>query len=406
MISKRARRWASQDSYLVRAHFECARDPFDPQTNPGGFVNFGTAENHLMFDAIAPLLREGVEWHEKDTHYDELHGAGYLREAVAGFMSRRAGRRVSPDHLVLATGATAILEMLAFVLCDPGDAILIPAPYYPGFDHDLGLRSEALVVPVALSSPEFRLTVGDIERAYAEQVSRGRRVAAVVLNSPHNPLGSVYDETLVRGVVELASRYAVHVIIDEMYAESLLPRAQHFSGLRVETHWVHVVYGFAKDFGLSGYRVGILHTENPEVLHAARNSAYFHTVSTLTQRVLAGVLASPRLDEYFEKLRARLDSSYRQATGELEKRGIPFVAAQGGILLWIDLRAFLPAASVAGERELCDRILRDCRVNISPGQAFHCSEPGWFRLCFTMPESHRSEGLRRLVEGLIPSSRA
>jgi aspartate/methionine/tyrosine aminotransferase len=202
-------------------------------------------------------------------------------------------------------------------------------------------------------------------------------------------------------VNEFASRYAVHVIFDEVYAESLLPGVRHYSGLRLASPWVHVVYGFAKDFGLSGYKVGILHTENPEVLQAAKDSAYFHTVSTLTQRVLAGVLASPRLEEFFAQLRARLDASFRQATGELTKGGIPFVTAQGGILLWIDLRAFLPAASFAGERELCDRILRDCRVNISPGQAFHCSEPGWFRLCFTTPESHRREGLRRLVDGLI-----
>ena len=225
------------------------------------------------------------------------------------------------------------------------------------------------------------------------------------MNSPHNPLGAVYDEAFVRGVIDFASRYAVHVILDEIYAESLLGDTRHFSGLRVESPWVHVVYGFAKDFGLSGYRVVILHTENPEVLQAAKDSAYFYTVATLTQRVLAGMLASSRLDGYFAILRSRLDASYRHATGELGRAGIPFAAARGGIVLWIDLRGFLPTASFAGERELGDRIFHDWKVNISPGQAFHCAEPGWYRLCYTVPDSHRREGLRRLAEGLVVARR-
>jgi 1-aminocyclopropane-1-carboxylate synthase len=99
-------------------------------------------------------------------------------------------------------------------------------------------------------------------------------------------------------------------------------------------------------------------------------------------------------------MRQRLLTSYEHATAELSKHGIPFQPVQGGIVLWLDLRKFLPSGSFEGEREMYDAIFKKCRVNISPGQAFHCSEPGWLRLCFTVPEIHLTEGLNRLAEHL------
>ena len=208
-----------------------------------------------------------------------------------------------------------------------------------------------------------------LERAYIEAVGSGRRVAAILVNSPHNPTGHVYDEALVRSIIDFATRHGVHVVLDEIYAESLLPGVEHFTGLMLENPFVHVVYGFAKDFGLSGYKVGILHSENPDVVRATAGAAYFHTVSMLPQRALAGVLGSPLLDDFLVILRTRLESSHRHTTGELARSGVPFVAGQGGIVLWIDLRASLRSNSFAAERELCDTILR--RV-----QGEHLAGPG------------------------------
>ena len=195
-----------------------------------------------------------------------------------------------------------------------------------------------------LRSPEFHLGIDDIERAHAGATSRGMRVAAILLNSPHNPLGWVLGKDLIQDVVDFASRRDIHVILDEVYAESLLPGVEHYTGLDLESPLVHVVYGFAKDFGLSGYKAGILHSENQEVLAATQAMAYFHPVSMLAQRVLAGVIRHPRLREFHATLRERLAASYRRATEDLSALGIPFVAAQGGIVLWLDLSSYLPAA--------------------------------------------------------------
>jgi aspartate/methionine/tyrosine aminotransferase len=392
--SDRAQRWSRHDPFLVKAHFACARDPFEPGTNPRGYVNFGTAENHLLFDRLEPLLRESAEIHEKDTHYNELHGAGFFREAIAALLSRRAGRELAAENLVIASGASAILEILSFVLCDPGDALLIPTPYYSGFDHDLALRSGARLVPILLPGPDFQLTLADIEKAYA---TASGPIRGILLNSPQNPLGHVFDEDLIRDTVAFARMNGLHVILDEIYAEALLPGVSHFSGLSLRSPQVHVVYGFAKDFGLSGYKVGVLHSENREIIAAARGVSYFHAVAMPAQRMLANLLHNPQLERFLETMRARLAESHGRTSSALSTHGIGLVPPRGGIVMWLDLRRLLPEASFAGERRLFETIFSECRVNISPGQAFHCSEPGWFRLCYTIGERHREEGLSRLT---------
>lgn len=400
MISKRASRWGSETELLVTAHYRCAEDPYDTSSNPNGYVNLGTAENHLLFDIIATHLREAAVIVESDAHYNELYGVLFLREAVADFLGGRAKRSLSPEHIVIASGASAILELLSFTLCDPGDAILIPTPYYPGFDYDLGLRSEAQLIEVPLDGPDFRLSAACIEDAFANAVSQGTRVRAVLLTSPNNPLGHVYDEALIRRIVDFAVRQQIHVILDEIYAESLLPGVIHFSGLQIEHPLVHVVYGFAKDFGLSGYKVGVLHSENMQVIAAAQEQAYFYTVSTVTQRMLAGLLRNPYLPEILRVARSRLSDGYHRVIKKLTRHGIPYIPVEGGIVIWVNLRAFLRSPSFEDERQLWKQLLDEHRVSIPPGQAFHCSEPGWFRICFTSPVATLEAGLERLVHAL------
>jgi aspartate/methionine/tyrosine aminotransferase len=397
MISERGRQLRQHDPFLVKAHFACAEDPFEPDTNPAGFVNFGTAENLIGFDLVKPLLEASQEIRGNDTHYNELHGAGFFRKAIAEFLAGRAGRRLDPDNIAVASGASGILEMLAFVLCDPGDTVLIPAPYYSGFDHDLALRSQAKLRHVGLHSPDFELTAAAIEEVYDDAVTEGTDVRAILINSPQNPLGQVYKEALIRDVVAFAEERQLHVILDEIYAESLMPAVTHFSGLGLESGLVHVVYGFAKDFGLSGYKVGVLHSRNKEVIKTVQDSTYFYSVSMQTQRTLANLLGSRQLGGFLDRMRSRLLEAYEHVTGELAGNGIPFLPVRGGIVLWLDLRGFLTSASFDGERSLFDRIFEELKVSITPGQAFHCLEPGWFRLCFTVPETHRAEGVRRLL---------
>jgi aspartate/methionine/tyrosine aminotransferase len=161
---------------------------------------------------------------------------------------------------------------------------------------------------------------------------------------------------------------------------------------------VHGIWGLAKDFGLSGLKVGVLHTKDPEVLAAARGLAYFAPVSTHTQALVANLLSDTEwVAGFLAEGRRRLHESATTTMKLLTAGGIGYVEPAGGFSLWVDLRPYLPDA---GEHALWQRILRTGRVNILPGGVFASPEPGWFRLCHATNADAVATGIDRLVEVL------
>lgn len=171
--------------------------------------------------------------------------------------------------------------------------------------------------------------------------------------------------------------------------------------------FVHVLWGFSKDFCMSGYRVGMLYTHNSAVLRACGNINYFCAVGNDTQDALAQMLHDePWIDSFFETNRSKLKAAYDSLSSILDTAGIPYVAANAGMFAWIDLRAYLPKLSEAeaaadpflSERRLTDELFDEAKVLFTPGEACHASEPGYFRCCFAwmQPESIKI-GFERLA---------
>ena len=160
---------------------------------------------------------------------------------------------------------------------------------------------------------------------------------------------------------------------------------------------LHTVWGFAKDFGLSGFRVGVLHTRNPEVRAIAERLGRLATPSSDTQAVLRDLLADTAwTDAFLTESRARLGTAYRRTTEALDAAGITYLPATAGLFVYLDLRPFLPEATFEAERALCDQIFTEARVHLTPGAAFHTPVPGYFRLCFAAEAAGVSTAINRL----------
>ena len=169
---------------------------------------------------------------------------------------------------------------------------------------------------------------------------------------------------------------------------------------------IHVLWGFSKDWAMSGYRVGVLYTHNAALLTALSNVNYFTACSNDTQDMLAGVLADATwCDDYLAHCRGQLRAAFTGLRDVLVGAGIPFVHPQGGMFVWLDLRALLPppaagddAAGFARERRLTDELFREARVLMTPGEACHAAAPGWYRCCFAwMPPRAVRVGFERLA---------
>jgi aspartate/methionine/tyrosine aminotransferase len=392
MTSRAARLLAGDEPAIAAAHFKVEADRYGPG-NPDGYVNLGTADNRLVWDLLAPRLT--MPPRQADVHYGLLYGTPELRTVVARLLAP-VWPGVDAEDLVVVSGATAALDILATTLCDPGEAILVPAPYYAAFDTDLTARSGARLLPVDMSPDNgFALDPGRIDRALTEAGRDGVVVRAIAVTSPSNPVGHVHSPAVLKDLVNVATAHSVDVIADEIYAHSTF--GADFASM-VGEQTVHAVWGLAKDFGLSGLKVGVLHTRDPRVRAAARALAYFAPVSTHTQALVAHLLSDHDwVTTFLAEGRRRLRASAVATMDLLTANDIGYVEPAGGFSLWVDLRDHL---GDAGEHALWQRILRDGRVNILPGGVFAAPEPGWFRLCHATDADAVETGIARLAKVL------
>ncbi|MFO7549574.1 MAG: aminotransferase class I/II-fold pyridoxal phosphate-dependent enzyme [Acidimicrobiia bacterium] len=402
-LSRRGRRLIDDSRLAAYIAVNLARgdDRYEPTLNPDGYVALCTAENKLVWDLLGPKLLEAGNLPHRALGYDDMTGTPGFRRRVAGFIGRTVfGRPVDPDAVVVLAGAGTVLEALFHAIADPGDAVLVPTPSYSGFWLDLETRDALSIIPVHTAPQEgFRLTTDLLDRALR---GTDRPVRALLFTSPDNPLGRVYSATEVDEVLDWCDRNGLHVVVDEIYALSVFgDRPFTSAGSRRPDlgDRTHVVWGFSKDFGMSGLRCGVLVCESADVRAAVAAQSYWGAVSGATQHLLAAMLADTAwVDGYLSEMRSRLGTAHAAVCSALDEHRIPHLRSSAGHFLLCDLRSHLDEPTWAAEDRLWRRLLDGANVNLTPGSACRVSEPGFFRLCFAAASRPTVvEGVRRLA---------
>jgi 1-aminocyclopropane-1-carboxylate synthase len=247
------------------------------------------------------------------------------------------------------------------------------------------------IVPVHCDSANgFQVTAAALEAAYEQAEAAGMRARAVLLTNPSNPLGTTVTRSALEGVLDFVTRKNIHLVSDEIYSGSVFDAPDLVSvaelvesrGAGVASR-VHIVYSLSKDLGLPGFRVGVVYSYNDAVVTTARRMSSFTLVSSQTQKALAAMLADDAFAaDYIRTNRERLRARHDHIVAGLARAGVPCLRGNAGLFVWMDMRRLLGEATVAGELRLWDRMLRELKLNISPGSSCHCSEAGWFRVCF------------------------
>ncbi|XP_054824975.1 1-aminocyclopropane-1-carboxylate synthase [Prosopis cineraria] len=379
-------------------------DPFHPTNNLNGVIQMGLAENQLTSDVIEEWITsnpeasictpEGARDFRTISNFQDYHGLPEFRNALAKFMARARGSRVTfdPDRIVMSGGATGAHEVTAFCLADPGDAFLVPTPYYPGFDRDLRWRTGLQLVPVVCeSSNNFKLTTKALEEAYEKAKEDNIKVKGLLITNPSNPLGTIMGSETLKSVVSFINEKKIHLVCDEVYAGTVFGEhgftsiAEIIEEQDVECNrdLIHIVYSLSKDLGVPGFRVGIIYSYNDDVVNCARKMSSFGLVSTQTQNLLASMLSDDEfVDRFLTESASRLAKRFRLFTRGLGQVGIKCLQSNAGLFLWMDLRHLLKKQETEAEMELWKTIIHEVKINVSPGSSFHCREPGWFRVCY------------------------
>lgn len=350
-----------------------------------------------------------------------MRGLDAFREAFAGMISRTVLRNssaeVDPNRLCCSAGCGALINNLAYTLTEPGDAILVPSPYYPAFDSDLRAKVHARIVPVPTEEDDFRVTPSALTAGLARAAGRGLpRPKALLLTNPNNPTGHVYSEEDLIAILEWCLHHRIHLISDEIYANSvysesgsrpfksmthiLADQGHSVGDTRGAHELVHVLWGLSKDFGISGFRMGALYSGNEAVMKAMDSLGYFSAISNDSQERMSDVLSDDAFVESFLSLACRrLQENAAIVHEGAETLGVRVIGgdSMGGLFLWMDFRHWLPEATWEAEQALFDQFVSDAGVILTPGKACHAAEPGYFRCCFAWaePEAIRA-GFERL----------
>ncbi|CAH9105397.1 unnamed protein product [Cuscuta europaea] len=416
-----------QDSSYFLGWQEYEKNPYHETRNPKGIIQMGLAENQLSFDLLESWLVQnpeaaafkgdngGESIFRQLALFQDYHGLPSFKKAMVEFMSEIRGNKVSfdSDNLVLTAGSTPANETLMFCLTNPGDAFLLPTPYYPGFDRDLKWRTGAEIVPIeCFSSNDFRITESALQEAYLCAQKRNLKVKGVLVTNPSNPLGTTLTREELDLLITFVDEKGIHLISDEIYSGTSFDSPAFVSAMEVLTErihnktvthdsvWgrVHIVYSLSKDFGLPGFRVGAIYSNDEMVVSAATKMSSFGLVSSQTQHLLSAVLSDKKFTKkYLSENKKRLKQRHAMLVAGLRETGIECLESSAGLFCWVDMRHLLTSQTFEAEIELWKKIVYQVGLNISPGSSCHCTEPSWFRVCFAnMSEQTLALAMQRI----------
>jgi N-succinyldiaminopimelate aminotransferase len=327
---------------------------------------------------------------ERLHNYAPVQGEPMLLDAIRKKIARRSQFEVPSDCLQVMSGATAGLGVVANAILEPGDEVIVPAPFWPLIRGIVRARGAAAIeVPLfsKLHEPGF-----DPVAAIANAITP--RTAAIYLNTPHNPTGGMLSEAVLRGIGRLAIGHDLWLICDEVYEDVWFGDAPpvsaftlpEFQGRAITTHSV------SKAYGLAGSRVGFTHGPR-EIMEVIRGVQTFYTYCAPRPLQIGAARALEQGDEWLAEMRRIYARAGRAAA---EALSVP--APAGGTFLFFDLSRWM-APGETGENVL-ERCL-DAGVILTPGTACGKDYENWGRLCFTViPEPELREALDRLQVAL------
>ncbi|KAI9201071.1 hypothetical protein LWI28_017570 [Acer negundo] len=428
MLSKKASCDAhGQDSSYFLGWEAYENNPYHQLDNPSGIIQMGLAENQLSFDLLESWLasnpdavgmkRNGESVFREHALFQDYHGLPAFKNELVKMMSkiRRDKVKFDPNKLVLTAGATSANETLMFCLADPGEAFLLPAPYYPGFDRDLKWRPNVEIVPIHCSSSNgFKITMPALEEAYERAQRLNLKVKGVLVTNPSNPLGTTLTRQELNHLITFAVAKEIHIISDEIYSGTVFDSRRFITiteavidrNLQETDLWsrIHIVYSLSKDLGMPGFRIGMIYSNNQTVVAAATKMSSFGLISSQTQFLLANMLADTKFtSKYMKENRRRLKKRKEMLVSGLKTAGIKCLKSNAGLFCWVDMRKLLVSNTFEAEKELWKKIIFEVGLNISPGSSCHCIEPGWFRVCFAnMSEETLQVSMRRIKAFVEP----
>ncbi len=333
------------------------------------------------------------------TGYTAVPGTMELRRAICDKLKNDNGLTYTPAQIVVSNGAKASLYTAISALLNPGDEVLIPTPCWVSYPEMVRLAGGVPVLVPGVPQKNFVVEAADMAPYVTE------RTKLLILNSPNNPNGCVWNREQLRAIAELAVEKKFYIISDEIYEKLIYDGVEHVSiaslGEEIYNQTI-VINGVSKTFAMTGWRIGYAAGPAPILkIMSSLQSQIASCSNSIAQYASVAALSDPRRDAVVEQMRAEYDRRRTHLVSRLNAiPGIRCLKPQGAFYVMMEVTGLF--GKHCGDREInssmafAECLLERADVAVVPGDAF-CTE-GFCRMSYATSLETIDRGVTRIAE--------
>ncbi|WP_299227138.1 pyridoxal phosphate-dependent aminotransferase [Sulfurihydrogenibium sp.] len=355
-------------------------------------ISFGAGEPDFdtpdfVKEAAIKALKEGK------TKYTAAAGIPELRKAIAEKLKNRNNIEYTPSEVIVVPGAKMGLYEIFAILLNPGDEVIVPAPYWVSYTEQIALNDGESITPELSEENGFVLTAEIVEASITP------KTRALVLNTPSNPTGAVIPKKELERIAEVCLKHKIMIISDECYEEFSYGEPHvSIASLSKEVREITFTVGaFSKSYSMTGWRLGWVAA--PEKYIKAITNIQSQTISNPTTFAQYGALEALKDNGQFPAMMRNEFIKRRDYIVDALNsiKGVKCVKPEGAFYAFPNVSYYIKG-NIKNDLDLTEYLLENARVAVVPGSAF--GKEGYIRLSYATSMDNIVEGVRRIKEAL------
>lgn len=359
-------------------------------------ISFGAGEPDFntpdyIIEAAKVALDKGM------TKYTPASGTADLKAAICEKLKNDNGLSYEPSQIIVSNGAKHALYNAFLAILNPGDEVIIPAPYWLTYPELVKLCGGVPVYVETKAENGFKLTADELKAAIT------KRTKAIIINDPNNPTGAVYTKEELYSIAEVITEYPMYIVADEIY-EKLVYNGKHYSIANYSPEikdLTILINGMSKTYSMTGWRIG--YSASNKQIASAISAAQSHCTSnpnSIAQYASLAALSSHKGEDFLAGMLTEFDARRKLIESELTKYDIDYIRPDGAFYVLVSVEKFIgkryDGVKVDSARTLANLLIEKANTAVIPCEGF--GAPDYIRLSYAISKADIAEGLKNITE--------